>query len=91
MPSLDAIQNLEAAYAIIRDGNITLTFTRLLDTQDSQEDIVLTNNRDNCVYFMFAAGGANFTTNAIKYHYTKPAISMERVCLCGGSETVTSE
>ena len=89
MPILDMNQNLEAEYAILRDGNITLTFSRLLDTRDNQ-DIVLTNNRHNYVYFMLTSGNANCTTNTIKYHRGL-AISNERICLCGGCDAVTNE
>ena len=79
-------QNLEAEYAILRDGNITLIFLWLLDTRDDQ-DIVLTNN---FVYFTLASGNANFTTNTIKFHQGL-AVSNECTCLCGGSDAVTSE
>lgn len=92
MPLPDSQQDLSGASATLANGNIVMSFTRLLRTNDTTHDITLTSNQNSCVYFLLARGTSNVTARTINRHLmTDRFISMERVCLCGGAQVVTSE
>ena len=89
MPTRDPQQDISMSSAVLVDGNITVTFTRPLASNDSTRDIALTNNATNCVYFLIARGTSNVAARTIAQHSaTNRFVSMERVCLCGRARVV---
>ena len=92
MPTPDSQQDISLYSAVLANGNITVTFTRPLASNDSTRDIALTSDGTNCVYFLFARGMSNVTARTISRHTMENRfVSMERVCLCGGAGVVASE
>ena len=79
MPPRDPIQNIDNAMASFEDGVTTVSFSRLRDTGD-ENDISL----NNCVYFLYAWGGAvsNINTGQIEYHgATRRFVSNSLECI----------
>lgn len=81
MPLRDNSQDISATSVNLEDGNMTMSFTRLLNTNDTR-DTVLTNSRDGCVYFQFATGQVGQFIHHTIYIHTRHAVSSVCVCLC---------
>ena len=79
-PPRDSIQNVDNAMASFEDGVTTVSFSRLRDTGDVDDDISL----DNCVHFLYAWGGAvsDISTGQIEYHgATRRFVSRSLQCI----------
>ena len=79
-PPRDAIQNVDNAMASFEDGVTTVSFSRLRDTGDVNDDISL----NNCVHFLYAWGGAvsDINTGQIEYHgATRRFVSRSLECI----------
>jgi len=82
-PPCDTIQNVDNSFASFEDGVTTVKFSRQKDTRD-MNDISL----NDCVYFLYAWGGAvtNINTGRIHYHgATRRFISASLQCMPSSS------
>ena len=76
----DSIQNVDNAMASFQDGVTSISFSRLRDTRDVNDDISL----NNCVHFLYSWGGAvsDINTGQIQYHgATRRFISDSLECI----------
>ena len=78
-PPRDPIQNVDNAFATFEDGVTTVRFSRQKDTGDVNDFSL-----SDCLYFLFAWGGAVFDINTgqIGYHgATRRFVSDSLVCI----------
>ena len=82
-PPRDPIQNVDNTFASFEDGFTTVRFSHQKETGDVNDFSL-----NNCVFFLFAWGGAvtNYSTGQIEYHgFNRRFISDSLICLPSSS------
>lgn len=81
-PPLDDTQNVESVSGNVENGWTTITFSRALDTGDSDD---FKFDDESCAYFLYAWGGNFDANNAPTYHGNRE-VSTSKICLtsCSG-------
>ena len=79
-PRVDATSNLLSTSVTRENGYTTISFARKKNTEDTQDDIDLSNSEGR--FFTYGWGGTvDFNTNTIGYHPATPIVSTERVVI----------
>ena len=83
MPAIDATQNVEGVSGNVVNGVTRVTFTRAIDTGDSNEDFIFSGT--NCAYILFSWGGNVFEVNneVILTRHIDEKVSDEKLCIPG--------
>ena len=83
LPSSDPSQDVTNTSVVLANNRLTFTFTRRLDTGDTQRDIILGIRDTMCRYILFASGSVtSIATQSISFHGSSRSLSSDRVCLC---------
>lgn len=84
LPPYDSIQNFYDREVEVEDGKTTISFNRLIVTNDTDDDISL----DECRYVLWAYGGpvtsyGSDGNEGVFGGHTDKGVFSDKICLCG--------